>query len=258
MVTLRADASPLAPVIVTDSDADVGSMWTIDSEAIRCMGTARPMTVAGFTATTDWTWIVQRARGGTPAAQHSSGAAVTPYWPEKPSTGGGATGPTGPEGPPGPAGPTGPAGAAGPTGAQGPKGDTGATGAQGPQGQTGTTGQTGAQGATGSQGAPGIGAPVHAALANGTTAMALGTNTSVKVTPTGNATYTTTVPPAGTHCHVVILTSGSSSFTITFGSGFKPTGTLATGATTNRVFVVGFISDGTNLYETGRTAAMVA
>jgi hypothetical protein len=88
--------------------------------------------------------------------------------------------------------------------------------------------------------------------------MALGTNTSVKVTPTGNATYTTTVPPAGTHCHVVILTSGSSSFTITFGSGFKPTGTLATGATTNRVFVVGFISDGTNLYETGRTAAMVA
>jgi hypothetical protein len=56
----------------------------------------------------------------------------------------------------------------------------------------------------------------------------------------------------------VILTSGSSSFTITFGSGFKPTGTLATGATTNRVFVVGFISDGTNLYETGRTAAMVA
>jgi hypothetical protein len=57
---------------------------------------------------------------------------------------------------------------------------------------------------------------------------------------------------------VLILTSGASSFTITFGSGFKPTATLATGTTTARVFAVSFISDGTNLYETGRTVAMVA
>jgi hypothetical protein len=49
-----------------------------------------------------------------------------------------------------------------------------------------------------------------------------------------------------------------SSFTITFGSGFKPTATLATGTTTARVFALSFISDGTNLYETGRTVAMVA
>ena len=63
---------------------------------------------------------------------------------------------------------------------------------------------------------------------------------------------------AGTHCHVIVLTSGVTSFTITFGSGFKPVSTLATGTTSARVFVVGFISDGTNLYETGRTAAMAA
>ncbi len=88
--------------------------------------------------------------------------------------------------------------------------------------------------------------------------MAFGTNTSIKVTPTATATYTTTVPAAGTHCHMVILTAGSSSFTLTFGSGFKPTGTLATGTVTSRVFVVAWISDGTNLYETSRTAAMVA
>ena len=100
--------------------------------------------------------------------------------------------------------------------------------------------------------------PVHANLANDTTALALGTNTSVKLTVTANRTLTTTVPVAGTRVSVIILTAGASSFTITFGSGFKPTGTLATGTTAARVFVVNFISDGTNLYEAGRTAAMVA
>jgi hypothetical protein len=33
---------------------------------------------------------------------------------------------------------------------------------------------------------------------------------------------------------------------------------LATGTISARVFVINFISDGTNLYEAGRTAAMVA
>lgn len=100
--------------------------------------------------------------------------------------------------------------------------------------------------------------PVQTTLANGSTALALATNIVVKVTPTSNATYTTTVPSAGVRCTVMVLTSGTSSFTITFGSGFKPIGTLASGTTTARVFVVSFVSDGTNLYETGRTAAMVA
>jgi hypothetical protein len=75
---------------------------------------------------------------------------------------------------------------------------------------------------------------------------------------TANRTLTTTVPAAGNTRVVLILTSGTSSFTITFGSGFKPTGTLATGTTTARVFAISFISDGTNLYETARTVAMVA
>lgn len=88
--------------------------------------------------------------------------------------------------------------------------------------------------------------------------MAFGTNTSVRVTPTGNATYTTTVPAAGRTVVLLILTSGSSSFTITFGSGFKATTTLATGTTASRVFAISWISDGTNLYETARTVAMVA
>jgi hypothetical protein len=100
--------------------------------------------------------------------------------------------------------------------------------------------------------------PSYAALANGTTAMALATNHVVKVTPTGNSTLTTTVPAAGTFCAVIILTSGTVSRTITFGTGFKPTATLATGTTSGRVFVVTFVSDGTNLYESARTIAMPA
>jgi hypothetical protein len=98
----------------------------------------------------------------------------------------------------------------------------------------------------------------YAALASGTVAMAFATNAVVKVTPTAASTFTTTVPPAGTLVQLMILTAGIASFVITFGAGFKAVGTLATGTTANRVFVINFISDGTNLYESGRTAAMVA
>jgi len=95
-------------------------------------------------------------------------------------------------------------------------------------------------------------------LANDTLAQALATNINTQITVTAARTLTTTVPAAGTRCAIKVLTSGTSSFVITFGSGFKPTGTLATGTTTARVFIINWISDGTNLYEAGRTAAMAA
>lgn len=98
----------------------------------------------------------------------------------------------------------------------------------------------------------------YAARSTGATAMALATDNVVKVTPNANATYTTTVPAAGTRCSIIILTSGTTSYTITFGTGFRTTGTLATGTVTARLFVIDFISDGTNLLETGRTAAYAA
>jgi hypothetical protein len=101
-------------------------------------------------------------------------------------------------------------------------------------------------------------APTYTTLANGTTALALATNSTVKVTPTATATLTTTVPAAGTHCHVIILTAGTTTFTLTFGTGFKPTATLVTGTVAARVFVLSWISDGTSLYEVSRTAAMPA
>lgn len=100
--------------------------------------------------------------------------------------------------------------------------------------------------------------PVFTTLANDTLAQNYAVNDVTKLTVTANRTLTTTVPPAGYEKRTVILTSGASSFTITFGSGFKPTGTLATGTTTARLFVVTWVSDGTNLLECSRTAAFPA
>ena len=96
----------------------------------------------------------------------------------------------------------------------------------------------------------------YIAHANGTTAMAFGSDNVVRVTPTATASYTTTVPAAGAICVLSILTSGASSYTITFSTGFKSTGTLATGTTTARYFNITFVSDGTNLIEMSRTVAI--
>lgn len=67
---------------------------------------------------------------------------------------------------------------------------------------------------------------------------------------------TTTGAVAGKSYHIRVLTSGTSSYTLTFGSNFKSTGTLATGVTSAKTFVVSFLFDGTNFVETGRTVAM--
>jgi hypothetical protein len=121
----------------------------------------------------------------------------------------------------------------------------------GPKGDTGDTGLTGADG-------PMTGQPVgYVVLSNDTLAQALATNINTQITVTAARTLTTTVPAAGIRCSVTVVTSGTSSFVVTFGTGFKPVGTLATGTTSARAFVVNFISNGTILREFGRTAAMV-
>ena len=89
-----------------------------------------------------------------------------------------------------------------------------------------------------------------------TAAQALATNHVSQVTISANTTLTTTVPPAGSQAIVIIVSSGATSRTVTFGTGFASTGTLATGATTDRRFVVSFVSDGTRLLECSRTAAI--
>jgi hypothetical protein len=95
-----------------------------------------------------------------------------------------------------------------------------------------------------------------ATRAAGTLALAFATNGVVRVTPNATGTFTTTVPPAGTRCTLIVLTSGATSFTMTFGTGFKTTGTLATGTVTARHFVFNFVSDGTSLIESSRTVAI--
>jgi hypothetical protein len=89
-----------------------------------------------------------------------------------------------------------------------------------------------------------------------TAAQDLAANHVSQVTISANTTLTTTVPPAGTQAIVVIVTSGATSRTVTFGSGFASTGTLATGTTADRRFVVSFVSDGTRLIECSRTVAI--
>lgn len=96
----------------------------------------------------------------------------------------------------------------------------------------------------------------YTAHATGTTAMVLGSNKVVKVTPNATATFTTTVAPAGATAKIIIVTSGTTSYTITFGTGFLSTGTLATGTVTAKTFVVSFVSDGTTMIESSRTTAM--
>jgi len=178
----------------------------------------------------------------------------------------GTQGPAGPQGPAGSAGPPGPAGADGAAGNQGPqgiKGDTGATGSQGPQGTPGADGAQGPQGIQGIQGIQGPQGPAggqplgYVVLANDTLAQALATNINTQITVTAARTLTTTVPAAGVRCSVTVVTSGTTSFVITFGAGFRNVGTLATGTTSGRAFVIHFMSNGTNLREEGRTAAMV-
>lgn len=53
-----------------------------------------------------------------------------------------------------------------------------------------------------------------------------------------------------------VLTSGTTSYTLTFGANFKSTGTLATGTSDAKTFLIHFIFDGTNFVEVSRTAAM--
>ena len=77
------------------------------------------------------------------------------------------------------------------------------------------------------------------------------------ITPTGNVTLNaTTVAPIGSIVYIVVTTSGTTSYSITFGTNMKDQGNLATGTVDAKVFTVTFVSDGTNLNEVARTAAM--
>jgi len=74
--------------------------------------------------------------------------------------------------------------------------------------------------------------------------------------PAHTATINATGLVTGQKLVLVITTSGTDSFTLTFGTAFKTVGTLATGTASAKVFVIEFICDGTNYNEVARTTAM--
>ncbi len=76
------------------------------------------------------------------------------------------------------------------------------------------------------------------------------------LTPAANGTISQSGFEDGEEFSIVITTSGTDSFTLTFGATFKTTGTLATGTSSAKVFVISFIVVDGIAIETGRTAAM--
>jgi hypothetical protein len=95
--------------------------------------------------------------------------------------------------------------------------------------------------------------PIDISTVSGT-----GIDNIVPYTPTQSSTINAAsmTGTAGHYVTLVVTTSGTSSFTITFGTNFKSTGTLATGVTSAKKFTIRFISDGTNWLELSRTVAM--
>lgn len=85
----------------------------------------------------------------------------------------------------------------------------------------------------------------------------VGTLTHYTLTPAEDETIAavTTYARKGTTYRLIVVTSGTTSRTLTFGTNFKSTGTLATGTTSAKTFVVSFVFDGTNFLEVSRTTA---
>lgn len=91
----------------------------------------------------------------------------------------------------------------------------------------------------------------------GTMNVALVGISQITITPTGACTFNLTGGSVAGHFITFYISTGSgSSFTLTWGTNFKTTGTLATGTSVGKTFVVTFQGDGTNYSEVSRTTAM--
>jgi Zn-dependent M28 family amino/carboxypeptidase len=81
------------------------------------------------------------------------------------------------------------------------------------------------------------------------------TTSIITITPTGACTFNASGGVVGQIVTFAITTSGVSSFTLTWGTNYRKTGTLATGTTSARFFAVTFVClDGTTWMEISRTA----
>lgn len=95
------------------------------------------------------------------------------------------------------------------------------------------------------------------ALTPGTTvAMSFSAGTVFTLTPAQAETINASNCTAGQQATLIVTTSGTSSFTLTFSTNFKTTGTLATGTVSAKQFAVSFMCNGSTATEMSRTVAM--
>lgn len=76
------------------------------------------------------------------------------------------------------------------------------------------------------------------------------------LTPTGNCILNATIGTPGQTCKVAITTSGTTTYTITWGNNFKTTPVLETGTVEGKIFIVSFICINYIWVEIGRTLAI--
>lgn len=115
---------------------------------------------------------------------------------------------------------------------------------------------TAAQGALASSALQSIPAGTTAATSATTGTMTVSMTTDiVTITPTGACTFNATGGTTGREVTFSITTTGTTSRTLTWGTNFRKTGTLATGTVAARFFTVTFrCLDGTIWTEVARTA----
>ncbi len=95
------------------------------------------------------------------------------------------------------------------------------------------------------------------ALTPGTTvAMSFSAGTVFTLTPAQTETINASNCTAGQQATLIVTTSGTTSFTLTFSTNFRTTGTLATGTTTAKQFAISFMCNGATATEMSRTVAM--
>ena len=82
-----------------------------------------------------------------------------------------------------------------------------------------------------------------------------GNTRRIACTSSTASTITATAPRAGYKLILSFTTDGTAGNVITFSTGFKSTGTYTLGSA-NKYYNIAFISDGTNLIEVSRTAAV--
>jgi hypothetical protein len=91
----------------------------------------------------------------------------------------------------------------------------------------------------------------------GTQTLAMAGKSVFTITPTGACTFNATGGFGGQRVSLIVTTSGTTAYVLTFGTNFKTAGTLSTGTVTAKVFDIRFVcKDGTLWVEEGRTTAM--